>query len=82
MAAFMTRMSTDESGRRAPEAKGHDLPLELAQLRAEARLRPVGLPQPHLVVALGQIELGEPPGAARLVQEGVDVRQRFDLRLP
>jgi hypothetical protein len=55
-------------------------------------LAPVGLPQPRLVIALGEIKFGEPLeplgagpleplGAARLVQEGVHVRQRFDLRL-
>ena len=56
---------------RALQAEGHDLPLELAQLGAEAGLPPVGLPQPHLMVALGEVKLGEPAGATRLVQEGV-----------
>ena len=32
------------------------------------------------MVALGQVKFGEPLGAARFVQEGVDVRQWFDLR--
>ena len=53
----------------------------VAQLGAEADLPPIGLPQPHLMVALRWINLDEPAGSTRLIQEGVDVRQRLRERL-
>ena len=86
MASFMTRNVVAHEDRvRALQAQRHDLALELAQLGAEAGLPcpSVGLLQPRLMVALGEIELGEPAGAARLVQpeEGINVRQRLHERL-
>ena len=68
MAAFTTRTSTDDQ--RVLEDKGYDFALEPVLVGADARIPPVrvGLPQPRLVLALGQIEVGEPPWAARLVQ--------------
>ena len=78
MATFMTRMRTADKPCR-PE--GMTFPLEMAQLGAEAGLPPVGLLQQHLKVALGEIKLSEPAGAIRLIQEGVDVRQRLHERL-
>ena len=72
MAALMTRMRIDDAFCRPKDMTSPAL--ALAKLGAKAGLPPVGLPQPHLMVAWGWIKLDEPAGATRLVQEGAHVR--------
>ena len=67
--------------RRTLQAKRHDLPLEVAQQKEESGPLSIGLPQLHLMVALGEPDLGEAAGATRLVREGVDVWQWLHDRL-
>ena len=43
------------------QTKGHHVALEPAQVRPKARLPPIRGPHPQLVIAAGQIELGEEP---------------------
>ena len=62
------------------QTKRRHLPLELAQLRPKSRLPPIRGPQPQLVIAAGQIKLGEEPRPPRAVEQRVDVRERLDRR--
>ena len=75
------RVHNGHGDRRRPlQAERHDLPLEVAQQKEEAGPPSVGLPQLHLMVALGELDLGEAAGATHLVREGVDVLQRLHER--
>ena len=75
-------------GRAASEGLVHDacrqhatkrrqVPLELAQLRPEARLPPIRGPHPQWVIAAGQIELGEDSRPPCAVEQRVDGRERL-----
>ena len=57
------------------QPKRHNFPLELPQLRPEARLPPVRFVNPTLMVALGKVEFREPLGAPCLVEQCVNVRE-------
>ena len=62
------------------QTKQHPVPLELAQLRPKARLPLIRGPHPQLVIAAGQIKLGEEPRPPRAVEQRVDVRERLICR--
>ncbi len=55
---------TLKRGRCIGQSKRHDLVLKMALAGPEGRLPFVAFPDPHLMVGIGQIELGEPSSPA------------------
>ncbi len=51
-------------GRRIGQSERHDLVLEMAIAGPEGHLLFVAFPDPHLMVGIDQVELGEPSGPA------------------
>ena len=76
---FITRVHIEEVSKGTKDKRDH-VPLELAQLRPEARLPTVRGPHSKLMITAGEVELGEEARPPRAVEQCVDVRERLDSR--